>query len=379
MHDRMFRRLVTGLAVSGALAMATTSCVSADKSAPVEVGRPAVTSALNRLTGTVPGAQAVVTERGHSWTAIAGLGDLERRAPFPDGAHVRIGSNTKTFTATVVLQLVAEGKVDLDAPVERYLPGVVHGAGIDGERITIRNLLQHTSGLPAYDQLVGAEFDRNPLTRYETTDLVRRAMTLPAQFPPGAGWSYSNTNYLVAGMVIERVTGNSVAAEITRRIITPLGLTATYYPAAGETALREPHPTGYYVIDGQRVDHTRIDPSVAGAAGAMVGTGADLNRFFTALLSGELLPPAQLAEMKRTVTAGHPDRPFGYGLGLMHRTLSCGKESWSHGGDFNGFETRGGVTADGRAVTVSVNQIPETPEGTNEVMNVVDTALCASS
>ncbi|MEU7218877.1 serine hydrolase domain-containing protein [Nocardia iowensis] len=381
MRTREFRRLLTGVALVSI--MATAACTSegagTTEPAPVDVGRPEVTRALDRLIEIgLPGAQAVVTDRGRNWTAAAGVGDLEHRTPFPEAARVRIGSNTKTFTATVMLQLVAEGKVELDAPVERYLPGVVRGDGIDAERITIRNLLQHTSGLPDYADLI-PEFTANPLTHYGADELVRRALTLPAQFQPGAKWNYCNTNYLVAGAVIERITGSSVEAEITRRIIEPLGLRDTYYPADGDAVLRDPHPSGYAIIDGKRVDITKLDPSAGGAAGAMVGTGADLNRFFTALLAGQLLPPAQLAEMKRTVPMEVPGPPLSYGLGLMQRPLSCGKEFWGHGGDIDGFETRGGVTGDGRAVTVSVNQIPEAAEATADVMKVVDAALCATT
>ncbi|MFD0362789.1 serine hydrolase domain-containing protein [Nocardia sp. GCM10030253] len=358
--------------------------------ASADAGRAKVTEALNQLISGdhLPGAQVVVTDHGRVWTATAGVGDLEKGTPFQDDARVRIGSNTKTFVATVTLQLVAEGKVELDAPVERYLPGVVHGPGIDGNRITIRNLLQHTSGLPEY----AAEFGATPKpgqleihteqARWGKTDMaevVRNALTAPADFEPGAQWAYSNTNYALAGMVIEKITGGSVGAEITRRVIEPLGLRDTYYPDSDETDIRGPHPIGYSEVGGEPVDYTSQNVSSAGAAGAMVGTGADLNQFFTALLDGKLLPPAQLAEMKHTVPVKVSGPPIGYGLGLMHRRLFCGKDSWGHGGDIDGFETRGGVTGDGRSVTVSVNQVPETPEATDDIMKVVDAALCSTT
>lgn len=352
-------------------------------------GRGAVVEALNRVVagGAVPGAQVVVGAGGSVWSAQAGVGDIERGTPFPEGARVRIGSNTKTFVATVMLQLAGEGAVELDAGVERYLPGVVWGPGIDGDRITVRNLLQHTSGLPEY----AAEFGATPgpgqiavqsaELRWMTVDMaevVRQALTAPAEFEPGAGWAYSNTNYAIAGMVIEKITGNSLGAEITRRIIEPLGLRDTYYPDPGETGIRGPHPVGYLETDGVRVDYTEQNVSVAGAAGAMVSTGADLNRFFTALLNGELLAPAQLAEMKQTVPVPGAGESLDYGLGLMRSSLSCGKDSWGHGGDIDGFEVRGGVTDDGRAVTVTINQVPTTAEPTTRVLEVVDAALCAT-
>ncbi|WP_167478923.1 serine hydrolase domain-containing protein [Nocardia arthritidis] len=366
--------------------MAACGSTGSDRAGAADAGRAEVVGALDRLVeaGHVHGAQVVVTDHGRVWTATAGMGDIERGIPFPDDARVRIGSNTKTYVATVMLQLVAEGKVELDAPVERYLPGVVHGPGIDDDRITIRNLLQHTSGLPEF----AAEFGETPKPgqidihtdqvrwgRGDLAEVLRNVLTAPADFEPGAKWAYSNTNYLVVAMVIEKISGDSVGAEITRRIIEPLGLRDTYYPDPDETDIRGPHPAGYSEIGGERVDYTRQNVSWAGPAGAMVATGADLNRFFSALLDGKLLPPAQLAEMKRTVPIGDSGSQLGYGLGLMHWRLPCGKDSWGHGGDIDGFETRGGVV-NGRAVTVSVNQVPESSA---DVTKVVDAALCAAS
>ncbi|MFE9581260.1 serine hydrolase domain-containing protein [Nocardia sp. NPDC006044] len=336
--------------------------------------------------GRLPGAQIVITDHGQVWTANAGTGDREQGTPFPDDARVRIASNTKVFVSTVMLQLVAEGKVDLDGPVERYLPGVVQGPGIDGNRITIRNMLQHNSGIPEY----AAEFGTTPKPgqistyneqvrwgRRDIAEVVRNALTAPADFEPGTRWAYSNTNYALAGMVIEKVTGNSLGTEITRRIIEPLALHGTYYPDPDETTIRGPHPRGYAEIDGALVDYTDQNVTSAGAAGAMVSTGADLNQFFTALLDGKLLPPAQLEEMKTTVPLPVTGPPVGYGLGLMQSRLPCGKDSWGHGGDIDGFETRGGVTADGRSVTVIANQVPTTPQPTRDINQLVETALCA--
>ncbi|WP_369640730.1 serine hydrolase domain-containing protein, partial [Nocardia sp. JMUB6875] len=185
----------------------------------------------------IPGVQVVVTEHGREWTATSGVGDIATGAPFPQGAHVRIGSNTKAFVATVAMQLVAEGSIDLDAPIERYLPGVVQGPGIDGNRITVRNLLQHTSGLPEYLELPELQDDSDDaLTKhFDTTTLVRHAMTYPAHFEPGAKAEYSNTNYLLVGMLVEKVTTHPIADEVIRRITTPLGLHETYFPAPGDT------------------------------------------------------------------------------------------------------------------------------------------------
>ncbi len=358
--------------------------------APGNAAPPALAAALDRVVQSgIPGVQVVLDGPGGHRVYTAGVGDIGTGAPFQDDALVRIGSNTKTFVATVVLQLVAEGKVDLAAPIERYLPGVVQGNGNDGNRVTVRQLLQHTSGLPDYlGRGNGTSIDRDGPAQldpdedairtqhFEAAELVRNAMTMPPNFEPGAKSVYTNTNYLLLGMLIERVTGRPYTDEITNRIITPLGLKSTYSPAAGERTLRDPHPRGYHVREGKQIDFTELDPSWGGAAGAMVASNADLNTFTVALLSGKLLPPAQLAQMQQTV-------PFdrmpgaGYGLGLIHRTTSCGKEVWGHGGSIPGFGTRNSATADGKAVAVAVNQLPNSDESSELIEAVLDTALCA--
>ncbi|WP_276313958.1 serine hydrolase domain-containing protein [Nocardia huaxiensis] len=335
-----------------------------------------------------PGIQVVIDgPKGHR-TLSAGVGDLGTGAPIPEHSQVRIGSNTKTFVATVLMQLVAEGKVQLDAPVETYLPGVITGNGNDGNRITVRQLLQHTSGLPEYLIVGDPGYAPDPnsprvepgseqarLVHYTPAELVRSALTLPPQFEPGAKSVYTNTNYILLGMLIERVTGRAYIDEIQTRILTPLGLRDTYSPGSRETGIRGPHPRGYHEIDGKRVDYTEMDVSWADAAGDMIATPADLNTFFKALLDGKLVPAAQLAEMKKTVPF---DRMPGddYGLALIRHTTSCGTEVWGHGGSIMGFGTRNSVAPDGTAVVVTVNQLQGTEESSTIVQQVLDAALC---
>jgi D-alanyl-D-alanine carboxypeptidase len=330
-------------------------------------------------TSNVPGAQLVRTVDGWETQIDSGVEDVVSGAAFPETAQVRIASNTKTFVATVVLELVAEHRVELDAPVARYLPGVVHGPGGDGNLITVRNLLQHTSGIPNYlNQLDLGSVDA--LRRYKSADqLIRLGLDQPSEFTPGSDFGYSNTNYLLAGKLIEQVTGVPVGLEVTRRILVPLGLRDTYWPLFPlENVMRRPHPQGYDTFDGNRVDITDIDPGWGLADGAMVSTGADLNRFFMALLSGNLLPPPQLAEMLHTVPTNDPRRPDDVGLGLFRRINSCGIETWSHGGAMNGFLVFGAATAD-RAVTVSMNQLTlQLAMGARhaDMDDLVDAALC---
>ncbi|MFQ6331620.1 serine hydrolase domain-containing protein [Nocardia sp. CWNU-33] len=390
----MLRRYTTRVALSGMTVGAIFAATvygsgTAAQAVPAAAPSPALTEAMDQVVKSgYAGVQVVIDGPGGHRTMTAGVGDLQTGTPFADDARVRIGSNTKTFVATVVLQLVAEGEVELDTPIEQYLPGLVQGNGNDGNRITVRQLLQHTSGIPDYLGRVGgrkasggAQLD--PISEairwqhFEPADLVRRAMALPPIDERGARAEYTNTNYIILGMLIEKVTGQSPAAEINRRIIEPLGLRATYFPADGETGIRGPHPSGYHQTGGKHIDVTATDTSWSGAAGAMVSTASEVNQFFSALLAGKLLPAAQLAEMQRTVPFDRePDA--GYGLGLIHRPVPCGKEVWGHGGSIPGFEVRTGVAADGTAVVVSANQLPTGREAFAAVEKVFDIAICGA-
>ncbi|WP_097868229.1 serine hydrolase domain-containing protein [Streptomyces sp. rh34] len=340
-------------------------------------GPDVVQRSLNALVrdGGPPAALASVKgPGGRDRTYTAGVGDLATGAPVPVDGQVRIGSNTKTFVAVVVLQLVAERRVSLDAFVDTYLPGLVRGKGIDGRRITVRHLLQQTSGLPEYTSHLGDD-----VRYYAPRELLATALRNPADFAPGKRWKYSNTNYVLVGLIVQKVTGRPLAEEMDRRIIQRIGLRHTYFPAPGDASIREPHPHGYYQesADTPLRDITELDPSWGWAAGQLISTNSDLNRFFTALLTGRLLPAAQLARMRSTVPA---EATFGpgarYGLGLVSRPLPCGGLAWGHGGSFPGYETRGGVTDDGRAANVAVTVQLTGETARRSLERAVDTALC---
>ena len=363
----IFRRRGRYAIVAAAL-LATAGCGGSTEKPNTAAPLPAqVSDALTDLIRSgLPGAQVVVSGPDGERTATAGAGDLTTAAPYADRAHIRIGSVTKSFVATVVLQLVAEGAVELDAPIERYLPGVVQGNGNDGNKITVHQLLQHTSGLadfapevgsPKLPQQLDQTTDGKAYRDFTPPDLVRIAMSIPPQFEPGAQFQYTNTNYVLLGMLIERITGQSLAAEISSRILEPLALHDTYFPLAGDTGLRDPHPRGYRNVDGKWVDATDMEAAWAGAAGAIISTGADVNRFFTALLTGKLLPAPQLAQMEQTMP--WPSAPgMAYGLGLIRFQLPCGnevKEAWGHAGGIVGFTTLAIATSKGTAATISVN------------------------
>ncbi|MFJ9027384.1 serine hydrolase domain-containing protein [Streptomyces sp. NPDC102274] len=329
--------------------------------------------------GKRPAALISTRERdGRTRTYTAGVGDLATGAKVPADGQVRIGSNTKTFTAVVVLQLVGEGKIDLDAPIETYLPNLLRGEGVDGRHITVRQLLQHTSGLPEYTQTVAENFTEVQHRYVEPRELLDIALKGKASFPPGAKWEYSNTNYIVAGLLVQKITGRPLAEEINKRVVERIGLRHTYFPQPGDMTIREKHPKGYFAPQpgAPLRDVTVQDPSWGWAAGAMISTNSDLNRFFTALLDGRLLRPAQLKEMRTTVPAEDPVPGSRYGLGLMSKPLSCGGVSWGHGGDIPGYETRGGVTESGRAVNVAVTVLPGDLAALTEVEKAVDGALC---
>ncbi|MGQ4390442.1 serine hydrolase domain-containing protein [Streptomyces sp. SAS_270] len=360
--------MIVGALTTGALAPPAASAAA----------RPdTVQQGLNALVHSdgLPAALASVTDRaGRTRTYTAGVGDLATGSKVPRDGQLRIGSNTKVFTAVVVLQLVGEGKIRLDATVDTYLPGLVRGEGIDGRHITVRQLLQQTSGLPNYTEYLGDD-----VRTYDPHELLDLALGHPADFAPGTKWEYSNTNYVLAGLIIQKVTGRPLAQVMDQRVIKRIGLHHTYFPASGDATIREPHPHGYYQESAGAPlrDVTETDPSWGWAAGQLVSTNSDLNRFFTALLAGRLLPAAQLAQMRTTVPAGYPFATGSrYGLGLVSTPLSCGGVSWGHGGSFPGYETRGGVTDDGRAANVAVTVQPTDEAAMKRAERVVDTALC---
>ncbi|MGW2343758.1 serine hydrolase domain-containing protein [Streptomyces sp. NPDC001661] len=298
----------------------------------------------------VPGATARAVDGGRAWNGTAG-----RRGAHD---HYRAGSLTKTFVATVLLQLEAEGRLSLDDTVDHWLPGLVEGNGNDGTKITLRQLLNHTSGIFNYTadkdfQLKVFAKDGFLKHRYDTWtphQLVRVATRHKPDFAPGAKWAYSNTNYVLAGMIVERVTGRPYAEEIRERILDPLHMTGTSLPGTAPTVPR-PASRAYSKLtadgSGTPVDVTELNPSIAGAAGEIISDSKDLNTFYTALLRGELLPARQLKEMKTTVPTGSESPNTRYGLALMREDLPCGKTVWGHSGGIHGSSTLALTTADG--------------------------------
>ncbi len=382
----MRTRVILVCAVVAGLAIGATGAAHSASAAegPVVAEKAAapygdVRAILQRLTTTdgAPGALVEISVAHGRAVLTSGVADVVTGAPMAPDSRFRIGSMTKMFVATVVLQLVAEHKVELDAPIERYLPGVVRGNGNDGREITVRELLQHTSGLPDYVQYLDLQnVIADPLAHYSPQDFLNIALAHPSLFTPGTGWSYSNTNYVLAGLLIEAVTGHSYGEEINRRIIEPLGLHNTSVPV-DETNIPGTHPQGYAELtDSDLVDVSQVNPSLAYASGAMVSSGADMNRFLGALLRGRLLPPADLKAMETTIPTGDASGSA-YGLGLQSMPLPCGGRFWGHDGGILGFETMSGATSGGRQVTVMVNLDPGgTDAQDTDMQTAMTTALC---
>ncbi|MEU6355151.1 serine hydrolase domain-containing protein [Streptomyces sp. NPDC047072] len=329
------------------------------------------------LRGGAPGAMARIDDRGTVFRATTGVADRTTGRALAATDRFRIGSVTKVFTATVLLQLVDEKKLKLDAPVDRYLPGL-----LPDRRITVRQVLSHRSGLYDYtndmfaSSVSGFEAVRKKV--FTPRELVRRSLRHPRTHAPGTVYSYSNTNFVVAGMLIEKLTGNPVGSEYENRIIRPLKLRDTFYV---HPALRIPgrHAHGYLTPDragAALVDATEQTVSWAQSAGALISSTRDLNTFLSALLRGRLTSAARLAQMERWVPAGTGQA---YGLGLRRRDLSCGVSVYGHTGAVQGFYTYAFASKDGkRSLAAAVNT---SNNGTvlTTMLRTLDSAFCGKS
>ncbi|MFZ4298221.1 serine hydrolase domain-containing protein [Streptomyces cinereoruber] len=349
---RTTRTTVAAVLAAGltATALATPALAAPEPDRYDRHGHAATQRALQaQVDAGVPGVVAQARDGRRNWTGTAG----ERGGD----DHYRIGSLTKTFVSTVLLQLQAEGRIDLDDPVEKWLPGVVRGNGHDGRRITVRQLLNHTSGVydvtsdPAFQEKVfGPGFLEHRYDTWTPRQLVDVALAHPADFEPGTSWSYSNTNYVLAGMIIEKVTGRPYGKAVENRIIKPLKLRGTSVPGTRPSMPRPSSPAWSKLSqdpDAPVHDVSRLNPSVAGAAGEMISDSNDLQTFYRALLKGRLLPKAEMRELTATVQVSPEIPQIRYGLGIMWQKLSCGKEIWGHAGGIHGSSTEGRVTRDG--------------------------------
>ncbi len=292
--------------------------------------------------GEFPGvAMRVRLADGTTWSGAAGKSNLATGRPMRATDRFRAGSILKPFVAAATLQLVEEGRLSLDATLPSVLPTSVTARFPQASRITVRMLLNHTSGLAEWSTPQSdLEAFADPRRIWTTDEFLDRAAALPATGAPGERWSYSNTNYNLLGLILERVTGKPWRTVVRERVIRPLKLTHTSLPAPTSASRGRDLVHGYMLIDGRRIDATFVNSSMAGAAGgqAMLTTTEDLSRFVHAVLTGRLFEHRRTLKTLRTfVAASDANGLIGYGLGLERYELGGGVEVLGHAGGTGGY------------------------------------------
>ncbi|HZG05213.1 MAG TPA: serine hydrolase domain-containing protein [Streptomyces sp.] len=357
-HRRWSRRSLVGGALGGALLAAAggPGARAAARTAGPAPLPPLDTSALRAAVFDLShppatSAQLLVDHQGERWYGTAGAAGLRSgRAVRPDD-RFRAGSVTKTFVATVVLQLWAARRVDLDAPIGRYLPGLLPPASA---RITVAHLLNHTSGLPDHRGLPDLSTPeavlRHRFDRWTPREWVRTVTYDPPKFRPGTVQEYRGVNYVLLALLVEELTGRRYGEAIASRVLRPLGLRRTLLPG-GDPRLHGPHVRGYLrMTDGSLRDVTVHDQSGAWGEGELVSTAEDLFRFQQALFSGVLLPPHAMEKLFTTPPddVRMPDGgPARYSMGLQKVTVN-GVTFWGKTGETYGYRTRVFSTRDRR-------------------------------
>jgi D-alanyl-D-alanine carboxypeptidase len=302
-----------------------------------------------------PGLYGLVAEGGEVvFEGSTGVANVENPRPIEGQDQFRIGSLTKTYVAALVLQLAAEGVLSLTDSVERWLPDLVP----QGEAITVETLLRMRSGVPDYTpQLLGDPPDWSVLQRYwSPQQLVDVALSAPDRLPPDTAFRYNNTDYVLLGMAIEEATGQRVDAQMWQRILDPLGLHDTTFPAV-DPYLRGPHAPGYLrsAPTAPYVECTKLSPSEGWTSGAMVSTAYDLVRFLDGLFAGSVLDAASLARM--TDCGEVIDEYRSRGLGVVRFDFGVGDVAFGHTGGAPGYSTIALRTAAGRCVVLWQNGI----------------------
>jgi len=306
-----------------------------------------VESVVRRPDAGIPGALLHISAvEGGCWGVAAGVSEIESGIAMRPDDRFRAGSVMKPFVAVVVLQLAEEGSFSLDDPMTAVLPVDVTSMFAAGSRITVRMLLNHTSGIPEWlTDDVGASIAADPMRVIPESEYFRMASAQTPYFEPGKGFRYSNTGYNLLGRLIEQVSGRSWRAEIRERIVDRLRLSRTSLPKPGNVSIDGRYAHGYMDMGTGPIDMSEIDPSMAGAAGghALVTTAGDLVRFLDAMLGRELFRDAATMDEAMTfadmtqggVSEGHA---VGYGLGLMRLLLPGGVEMIGHAGTTGGYQ-----------------------------------------
>ncbi|MGW1542042.1 serine hydrolase domain-containing protein [Streptomyces sp. NPDC002309] len=370
------------LLLAGSTAMAALAASPAG-AATSPLPNPSVTSVLkvqkDAMSAGAPGALTRIDSGNSSYRISSGQADTAAHTAMDAGRRFRVGSVSKTFTTVVLMQLVAEGRVDLDASANSYLPKALPDDGI-----TVRHLLSHRSGLWDYTNemfyytVPGFESVRNKVFTYQ--ELIDLSTAHKVNNAPGAAYSYSNTNFVVLGQLIEQVTGVPMATHYQQRVFGPLKLDNTTY-VHPETTISGSYARGYLRQDDTTlplVDSTEQTVSWGQSAGAVISNSADLNRFFSALVSGKLLPQAQLQEMMRMVPV-NADGTQSYGLGLRARKLSCGVTVYGHTGTVQGYYTYAFTTADGKRSMTSMANTSNNGTVNTILGGTLEAAFCGTA
>jgi D-alanyl-D-alanine carboxypeptidase len=302
-----------------------------------------------------PGLYGLLTEGAEVvFEGAIGVADVDNPRPIAGRDQFRIGSVTKTYVAALALQLAADGVLSLTDSVQQWLPNAIP----QGEAITVEMLLRMRSGLPDYTPtLLGDPPDWRVLQRYwSPQQLVDTALTAPGRTAPDTAFRYSNTDYVLLGLVIEKATGQRVDAQMWQRILEPLGLDDTTFPAV-DPHLRGPHATGYLrpTPTSPYIECTKLSPSEGWTSGAMVATAHDLARFLDGLFAGSVLDPASLGLM--TDCAQVVDEYRSRGLGIVRFDFGAGDVAFGHTGGAPGYSTIALRTTAGRCVVLWQNGI----------------------
>ncbi|MEZ5185506.1 MAG: serine hydrolase domain-containing protein [Candidatus Nanopelagicales bacterium] len=356
-------RFLAPLVALGLLAACSSGSDTADEtgSPSASASEPAFAAALETQIpevmkqNAIPGAIVLIKTRDQGdWSATFGTQEIGKDVPMSMDDHFRIGSNTKTMTVTVILQLLQEGELKLDDPISKYRPDVPNG-----KNITLAQLAEMRSGLYSYtsSKAFNQTLDDDPQKAWTPDELLKIAFKKPPLFPPGKKYNYSNTNLILLGEVIEELTGMSAAEAFSEMIFSPLGLDQTMLPEATDSSIPEPHPQGYQfgtnvedidsyavpaaqlpdALDGTLppINNTDSNPSWAWTAGGAISNAEDLANYVQAMVGGGLLD-AKIQKMRLdSIKPIAPGSPIGYGLGLVE----FAKNLYGHDGQIPGFSS----------------------------------------
>jgi D-alanyl-D-alanine carboxypeptidase len=362
------RRLTTTAAIVVVAALVLAGCAATGSNAEPDLGK-----LLDRVVDAgAPGAFVVLRQDGKVRVEERGVSENRRSTPIRADERFRVGSVTKTFVAALVLRLVEDGRLSLDDPVGRWLPGLLP----NGRTISVRHLLSHTSGL--FDYVEDEQVLRSPERRWSPERLVSVALAhAPEQRVPGRTFAYSSTNYVVLGLIAEKAGGAPLERQLRARLFGPLGLRATSF-VPGLIRGRHVHghrpPSHQGIVTGLPADTSDEPARWTWAAGAIVSTADDVQRFFAALLQGRIVGPTLLREMEELVPAG-ANR---YGLGIATFPTPCGP-AWGHTGNVQGTIAVAWNSRDAaRQVVLVVNTYPLSAELEAAVRELQLAAFCAA-